>query len=283
MTASAYSSPQAMAAALRSGTYLSPPGRQRAAEPLERRTFARVHRNSLVRGGAWEAAWTEKVPEKEADDFLNAIRTLLKKLREDAARTGRRGPMPRIAVELVKLMGWFFKKTGRFEMTIAEMANRIGCSESAVHANLKGLRDKLKVLVWQRRMVPSGRAGERGPQYEQTSNLYRFAQLPQKVMALIYGKRAPGPEDEQVRLADQLEERLRLDGQAKANALREHEDRSPVVAAAAAKARQQLQGEICEWDDEMEWDVEDDPSPGRNVTPAFKVNPSDGLPKKPMT
>jgi len=257
-----------MASALRAGTYMTP-ARDRPPEPLQRRTFAAVHRNSLLRGGVWEADWTAKMGADEADGIRNAIRTLLLRLRADGGKSGRRRPLARISIELVKLMGWFFKKTGRFEMTLAEMAERVGCSISTVNTHLRRLRDELKCLVWQRRMVPTGRAGERGPQYEQTSSLYRLVPLPAKVMTLIHGKRPPRPEDEDARLADRVAEALRMDGQAHAIGLKDQEERSPAIAVAAAKARRQLttaakvagglEGEVVEWEDWMEFVDTPDP------------------------
>jgi len=77
------------------------------------------------------------------------------------------------------------------DRALTTIAARIGRSIAAVAAALKRLRVH-GFVDWLRRYVPTGNAGMRGPQVEQTSNAYRLS-LPPPVAANMT---APLPEDD---------------------------------------------------------------------------------------
>jgi hypothetical protein len=113
--------------------------------------------------------------------------------------------------ELLRLIDY---KTGRLDPAITTIAERIGRSVAAVVDALKRLRDH-GFLAWLRRYVPTGNAGLRGPQVQQTSNAYRLA-LPAALLRLFT---VPAPEDDTHRRetaaadAQEMIKRLPLDEQ----------------------------------------------------------------------
>jgi hypothetical protein len=190
--------------------------RPRKPEPEHRRTRQRLHRNSLIAGGDWEQPWRNTQSDDELRRIKWAARLQDERGRKAKAPHRRNGPLGHIARELLELLcnlarrgkGWLY-------MSIEGLAQKLGYSQSAVHA----AKDALKrhgFLDWARRYVEvEGEGHARGPQVEQTSNIYRLA-LPRAAEELlaIFQRPAPPPVDEEARKAAMLAEmaaRMRAD------------------------------------------------------------------------
>ncbi len=196
-----------------------------------------MRRRSQIKGGEWECAWRNRITSQEARDLVRAAELyderVRKKFRADKS-TKRGGPLGHVAIRLLRLMsntshrhkGWVF-------WSVAELAHKLGHGETAVHE----AKARLKAhgfLDWARRFVEvDGSGHQRGPQVEQTSNLYRLS-LPDAARKLlgIFGRKTPPAADEASRKAAmraEIEAHLRQE-------FADRLDASPAVRRANAKA-----------------------------------------------
>ena len=188
-------------------------------------------------GGEWESAWRNHLTDREARELVRAAELFdeggRKKLRAERS-TRRGGPLGHVAIRLLKLISnTAHRHKGWVYWSVEELAKRLGHGETAVHQAKERLR-RHGFLDWARRYVEVDGAGHsRGPQVEQTSNLYRLS-LPAMARKLlgIFGRRPPEPVDEAARKAAM---RAEIDAHLKAEFAAKL-DASPAVRRANAKA-----------------------------------------------
>ncbi len=143
----------------------------RRPEPEERRTHARVRRGSQKAGGRWETRFARKITWREGDQ----IRRAAQMMDERSKKAGdRRGCLGLEALKILKLMTEQLARTGRFDMAYGTIARLLRIARSCTVAAMARLRNA-GFVFWVRRCVPTDLQGQRGPQYAQTSNLYRRA------------------------------------------------------------------------------------------------------------
>ncbi len=168
----------------------------RRPEPEERRTHARVRRGSQKAGGRWETRFARKITWREGDQ----IRRAAQMMDERSKKAGdRRGCLGLEALKILKLMTEQLARTGRFDMAYGTIARLLRIARSCTVAAMARLRNA-GFVFWVRRCVPTDLQGQRGPQYAQTSNLYRLG-LPKAGRALLDGlvrkaKLRPAQDDE---------------------------------------------------------------------------------------
>ena len=164
-----------------------------------RSTGQPVHRYSKTARGKEGRFWQPFNPKHTAQIMQAAERyDRIGRMACRSHRNGRKnGHIGHIGLEVLReLLRLIDYKTGRLDPAIRTIATRIGRSVAAVVEALKRLRDH-GFLSWLRRYVPTGNAGFRGPQVEQTSNAYRLM-LPATIAAAMT---APPPDDDLARRA----------------------------------------------------------------------------------
>ena len=152
----------------------------RQPEPEVRRTHAKVRRRSQKAGGRWESRFARKITWREGDQIRRAAQMMDERSKKPGDRRGRLGLE---ALKVLKLMTEQLARSGRFDMAYKTIARLLRIARSCVVAAMARLRDA-GFVFWVRRCVPTDKQGERGPQYEQTSNLYRLG-LPKAGRALL--------------------------------------------------------------------------------------------------
>ena len=170
-------------------------------EPEHRRTLQKVRRKSLIAGGDWEWRMRIRLSRGELRDLYRAAELYEEKGLKARRKGAENGPLGYIALKLLKLIcNLANRHKGIVTWSIASLARALGGhSESAIHAAKERLRAH-GFLTWIRRYVETDGPGhQRGPQVEQTSNLYGLA-LPAAARKLlgVFGK-APGPVDDEAR------------------------------------------------------------------------------------
>lgn len=159
-----------------------------------RQTGQRVHRYTKTPAGGEGRFW-QPFDHRQAGRYMLAAEKFdrMQRLVERRGRTGRKnGALGHVGLEVLReLLRLVDRRTGRLDPALATIAARIGRSIAAVAAALKRLKAH-GFVDWLRRYVPTGNAGLRGPQVEQTSNAYRLS-LPATLAASMT---APLPEDD---------------------------------------------------------------------------------------
>lgn len=146
------------------------PRRGRQPEPEARRTYNRC----LVGSVAFDPARRfPTISRKEANLRLLALYLQLEKQRQKGRRVGGAGTICEGAARLYKLLlNMSLKHGSRGVHPRADtLAWMLGATEKAIH-KWKGQLHDFGFLDWQRQTKPTGLEGIRGPQVEQTSNVY---------------------------------------------------------------------------------------------------------------
>jgi hypothetical protein len=162
--------------------------RSRPPEPEHRRTHQKVRRQSRPAGGQWEREWSGRISWNERGRILLAARMLDERTKKPGDRTGALGLEGLKVLELALNM---LHKHGRFDMAYDTIAEVTRMARSCVATVLKRLK-AAGFLDWTRRFVTTGEPGRRGPQCEQTSNLYKVS-LPPEAAKLVEKKKRREP------------------------------------------------------------------------------------------
>jgi hypothetical protein len=198
-----------------------------------RQTGQRVHRYTKTPAGGEGGFW-QPFDRKLAGRYMQAAEKFdrLQRLAERRGRTGRKnGALGHVALEVLReLLRLVDQRTGRLDPALATIAVRIGRSIAAVAAALKRLKAH-GFVDWLRRYVPTGRAGLRGPQVEQTSNAYRLS-LPTRLAAGIV---PPLPEDDTQRRQCAAQEARAMIAVLQLDEQPAHLTDDPLLAAALAR------------------------------------------------
>ena len=191
-----------------------------------RPTGQRVHRHTRTARGQERAFWQPWDPKNTARMLQAAEKyDRVQRMGHRTARNRRsNGALGHVGLEVLReLLRLIDRRTGRLDPAITTIATRIGRSVAAVVDALRRLRDH-GFLNWIRRYVPTGQAGIRGPQVQQTSNAYQLT-LP---AALATAMAAPPPDDDtHRRLTEAAEAEAMIDSLSlpeQAYALVENED-----------------------------------------------------------
>lgn len=165
-----------------------------------------VWRNSYTEGQIEKRLWrpiadgTKRGAHRRIGAILKSARELERKTRRERQRTHpgcRNGVLGQIGLDVLEVLYLKFVdfKKGTLEPAISTIADTVGHSYAAVHAALRRLRTA-GFLHWVRRIRPTERRGEAGPQVEQITNAYALL-IPKSIEGLIkhlLGK-APIPDD----------------------------------------------------------------------------------------
>ena len=169
-------------------------GTSAAPRAKARQTGQAVHRYTKTRAGSEGRFW-QPFDRQLRGRYMQAAERydLVQRMIERRDRTGRKnGALGHIGLDVFRqLLRLINHKSGRLDPGLATIAAQIGRSIAAVAAALKRLKAH-GFVDWLRRYVPTGNAGMRGPQVEQTSNAYRIS-LPPRVAA---STTPPLPEDD---------------------------------------------------------------------------------------
>jgi hypothetical protein len=211
------------------------PARKR--EPLHRRTFQHVRRRSILEGEERAVLWERQLAEK-AKRVLEAqvLKTFV-----PGFRMGGGGSASRIVITLYgKMIDGAVSFRGKLYPSEEELARWCGCGLSSINAAKAWLKEH-GWLDWDNRIEFTGIAQGRGQQVRQISNFYRVL-FPRAAQALLDSwkakKDAKRPEDAEHRRREHAAWVKRAETDA---ALEAQEATSPVIAAAAAKARREGQ------------------------------------------
>ncbi len=167
--------------------------RQRLPEPEHRRTGAKVRRFSKPAGGEPR----ERLTRQQANRRLFALELYQVKTRKKGQRFGAAGTISDGAIRMYKILLNMAVKTGKVEPSARWLASACNRPVKVIH-KWKAQLQAHGFLDWNRRWVETGRDGVRGPQVEQTSNLY-WVKLPKAALELlekIARKGKPAPEHE---------------------------------------------------------------------------------------
>lgn len=166
-------------------------------EPLERRTYQPVRRGSLPR----DRCVPTKISRDTARRNLVVVARFAELTAKKGKRAGSRGVVSPFAVNLYRLIcNTAAKLQGRVEYSLEQIVRMTTGGLTApgrmktVHAALCELR-RWGLIRWDRRYVETGLTGRRGPQVQQTSNLYHVLEIPKRVLAALLSRKAPPPDD----------------------------------------------------------------------------------------
>ena len=170
----------------------------------DRRTGQQVHRYTRTQRGQEGRFW-QPIDRRSRSRLIAAAERYDRAHRfmHRQARNGREnGALGHVGIEVLRslLFDFLDTRTGRLDPAIATIADRIGRSIAAVAEALKRLKAH-GFLEWLRRYVPTGQAGLRGPQVQQTSNAYRLM-LP---AAIAQALATPAPDDDDHRRAGETQ------------------------------------------------------------------------------
>lgn len=161
----------------------------------DRRTGQQVHRYTRTQRGQEGRFW-QPIDRRSRSRLIAAAERYdrVHRIAHRTARNGREnGTIGHVGLEVLRALLFDFLdcRTGRLDPAIATIAAKIGRSIAAVAEALKRLKAH-GFLEWLRRYVPTGQAGLRGPQVQQTSNAYRIM-LPALIAAALA---TPAPDDD---------------------------------------------------------------------------------------
>lgn len=161
-------------------------------EPLSRRTFQKVRRDSCYPGNERDL-WRPT----NAAEMRQALRAAERYEVKHKPKGKRNGPLGHVALEVYRALWNRIRFTdGRLDPSIAWLMRQLGRSRAAIVAALARLRTK-GFLRWIRRIERiDGAAGERGPQVRQMSNAYAL-DVPEAARALAAA--VVLPDDERAR------------------------------------------------------------------------------------
>ncbi len=165
-------------------------GAERRREPIARRTFDPVRRESRL-VGSFERTFYRPIARREVSGMLTAAERF--DLR-GKAKGRRHGPLGaygvRILRELLRIIDF---RTGRLEPAIETLMARLRLSRDAVVRAIGKLREH-GFVERARRFEPTGEPGVRGPRVRQATNAYRV-ELPPAAARLAPAE-APPPDDD---------------------------------------------------------------------------------------